>query len=102
MNGASGSQMIWQAILSILAIVLAAQQTLPLKRFEVIRVNSDGLRRLPESVRSLFVDPVPDGTLVDNLAEATQRVGFTPQLISGRTPERLFITEPVRQEAKVN
>jgi hypothetical protein len=94
--------MISQAILSILAIVLAAQQTLPLKRYEVIRVNSDGLRRLPESVRSIFVDPVPDGTVVDNLEEATKRVGFTPRLISGKTPEQLFITQPVRQEAKVS
>jgi hypothetical protein len=91
-----------QAIISILAIVLAAQQTLPLKRYEVIRVNSDGLRRLPDSVRTIFVDPVPDGTVVDSVEEATKRVGFTPRLISGKKPERLFITEPVRQEAKVN
>jgi hypothetical protein len=94
--------MISQTILSLLAIVFAVQQTLPLKRYEVIRVNSDGLRRLPESVRSIFVDPVPDGTLVDNLEEATKRVGFTPRLISGKTPERLFITEPVQQVAKIN
>jgi hypothetical protein len=46
------------AVLWVHAIVLQAPQKSALKRFEVIRVNPDGMRRLPESMRSIFVDPI--------------------------------------------
>jgi len=90
------------AVLWVHAIALQEPQTFALKRFEVIRVNPDGMRKLPESVRSIFVNPVPDGEPVDNLQDAAKRVGFTPRLLSGKAPVHVFVTEPVSEEAKIS
>jgi hypothetical protein len=83
------------------AILLQLPQILTLKRFEVIRVTSDDMRRLPNSMRAIFVDPVPDGVPVDNLEEA-KRAGFTPRMLNGKTPKRMFITNMVNSEATIN
>jgi hypothetical protein len=84
------------------AILLQLPQILTLKRFEVIRVSSDDMRRLPNSMRAIFVDPVPDGVPVDNLEEAAKRAGFTPRMLNGKTPQRMFITNIVNSEATIN
>jgi hypothetical protein len=84
------------------AILLQSPQILTLKRFEVIRVTSDDLRRLPNSMQAIFVDPVPDGFPVDNLEEAAKRAGFTPRMLSGKTPKQMFITNLVNSEATIN
>src|SRR5436190_21974800 len=90
------------AILVIHSVLLQAPGVLALKRFEAIRVDPDELRRLPESMRSLFIDPVPDGEAASNLEEAAKRAGFTPLLLSGKTPKRLFVTNAVNEEAKID
>src|SRR5262245_49679854 len=87
-------------LLAIHAALLQAPQILELKRFEVIRVNPDDLRMLPGSMRSIFADPIPDGQPVPDL-EAAKRVGFTPRLLVGQTPKRLFITDAVNNEIKI-
>src|SRR5262245_11987363 len=94
---------ILSVLLSIHAIgSQATMQNVTLKRFEVIRVNSDGIRRLPESLRVLFADPVPDGELVASVAEATKRVSFSPRLLNGKTPARIFVTTASSEEARIN
>ncbi len=90
------------AIFVIHGIALQSTQIFVVKQFEVLRVNSDELRRLPNSMRSLFVDPVPDGVLVDSLEEAAKRVGFTARLLSGKTPARIFVTNAANEEATIN
>jgi hypothetical protein len=88
------------AMLTVTAVAAQGPQTVALKRFDVIRVNPEDLRRLPESMRSIFADPVPDGEPVGSLEEAAKRAGFTPRLLSGKTPERIFVTNAVSEEAK--
>src|SRR5262245_44714455 len=91
------------AILVIVhTILLQSPQSVALRRFEVIRVTSEDLRRLPNSMRAFFVDPVPDGVPVDNLEEASKRVGFTPRVLAGKMPKRMFITNLVDSEATIN
>src|ERR1044071_9247039 len=89
---------------AILTIALLAQQpaVLELKRFEVIRVNPDELRRLPAEMRAIFGDPLADGQLVDSIDEATKRAGFTPRLLEGKTVERVFVSKSVNEEVKVS
>jgi hypothetical protein len=84
------------------AIALQAPQNFVLKRFEVIRVNPDGMRRLPQSVRPIFLDPAPDGEPIHNLEDAARRLGFTPRLLSGKAPAQLFVTGPVSEEVKIS
>jgi hypothetical protein len=96
--------------IAALAALLPAQQPsgrFPLKMFQVIRVNPEDIERVPPSVRPLFVDPLPDAELVDNLEEATKRTGFTPRLpaasaIPGTPAKTRFgVTDPVHTEAKI-
>ena len=93
-----------QNMLKILFILLALQQPkdYPLQRFDVIRVNTDDMSRLPESVRSLFVDPVPDGEAVDNLEEAVKRAGFTPRILKSPAVVQLYVSRPMNEQAMVN
>jgi hypothetical protein len=73
-----------------------------LKRFEVIRVNSGDIERMPVALRGIFADPVPDAELVDNLDEATKRVGFTAHVPkSGKMP-RFAVIAPIRLGLKIN
>src|SRR5262249_8411188 len=89
-------------LLLVIAMTLQSSQTLVLKGFEVLRVSPDDLRQLPSSMRSFFVDPVTDGFPVESIDEAAKRVGFTPHVLSGKTPKRIFVTQPVNDEAKIN
>src|SRR5262245_8304548 len=89
---------------TILAVALLVQQppAFELRRFEVIRVNPDELRRLPPQMRVIFNDPVPDGELVDSIDQAAKRAGFTPRLLNGKTPQRVFVTNAINQEVRVS
>jgi len=89
---------------TILAVALLLQQprTLELKRFEVIRVNPDDLRRLPSELRGLFSDPGLDGELAATIDEAAKRVGFTPRLIDGKKAERVFVTKATSEEIRID
>src|SRR5262245_46699226 len=93
-----------KALQTILAVTLLVQQprALELKRFEVIRVNPDELRRLPSQLRSFFGDPLLDGELADSIDEAAKRAGFTPRLLDGKKPERVFVSRAGDEEIKVD
>jgi len=84
------------------ASALQSQQTLSLKRFEVLRVDPDGIRRVPGSVRAVFMSPVPDGEPVKNLEEATQRAGFAPRLLKSPSVSQFVVTDPVDVTIKIN
>jgi len=87
----------------LLTLILALQspQTIKLKRFEILRVDPEGMNRLPPLLRAIFVDPVPDAEPVASLNEAATRVGFTPHLPKSATPLQLGVTDPVRADARI-
>jgi hypothetical protein len=89
---------------TILAVAFLAQQPriLELKRFEVIRVNPDEMRRLPSEMHAFFGDPGLDGELANSIDEAAKRVGFTPRLLNGKTPERVFVTRAANEEIRID
>jgi hypothetical protein len=92
------------AVFALLSTGAFAQQSasFALKRFEVLRVNSADIERMPVALRGIFADPVPDAELVDNLNEATKRVGFTPHVPkSGKMP-RFAVISPIRLALKIN
>ena len=99
--------LLWLAALAALLPAPQAPGQFPLKKFEVIRVDPQGMERVPASVRPIFVDPLPDAELVDSLEEAAKRTGFTarlpePSAIPGTPAKaRYGVTDPVRTEAKV-
>jgi hypothetical protein len=80
----------------------AQGQDIPLRRVEVIRVRQEDVGRLPQSLRSIFTDPVPDGEPVASLDEATKRAGFSPRLLRSQKVEQFVVIDPVNAEAKVN
>lgn len=73
-----------------------------LKRFEVLRIGAEEIARVPMSLRSIFADPVPDAELVDSLAEAAQRVGFTARLPKSDKKPRFAVITPIREELKIS
>lgn len=77
------------------------QQTLPLKRFEVLRVDADDIRRVPSSVRPIFSDPAPDGELVKSLEEAAKVAGFTPRLLKSPAIDEIAVANPVNAQIKI-
>jgi hypothetical protein len=83
------------------ASALQSQQTLSLKRFEVLRVDPDEIRRIPGSVRAVFMSPVPDGEPVKNLEEATKRAGFIPRLLKSPSVSQFVVTDPVDISVKI-
>lgn len=95
-----------QAILITTISVLAAMQTsqgqgLPLKRFEVIRIDPAGFNRLPPSMRPFFAGPIPDRARpVASIEEAGRQLAFVPRLPMRKMPE-LLITDPVRGQATI-
>ena len=90
--------------LLILAAALLQQpaKNYPLQRFEVLRVNADDMTRLPQSIRGIFVDPVPDGVAAVNLEDAIKRAGFTPKILKSPAVEQLYVSSPVNAQAKVS
>jgi len=87
----------------LLTLILALQspQTIKLKRFEILRVDPEGMNRLPPSLRAIFADPVPDAEPVASLNEAEMRAGFTPRLPKSATPLQLGVTDPVHADARI-
>jgi hypothetical protein len=74
----------------------------PLQRFEVVRINPEDMSRLPDALRRLFSDPVPDGEPVDSLEAVTKRVGFTPRILKSPAVMQYVVTDPVKTEAKIS
>jgi hypothetical protein len=78
-------------------------QTVTLKRFDVIRVDSDGITKVPPALRNMFEGPVQNlARPVDNVEEAARRLGFTPRLPASKKPMELFITDAVRDDSKIS
>ena len=92
-------------LLIVLLSTLALQQsvqTVLLKRFEVVRVNSDDVDRLPVSLRPVFAGPIPDSvTPVRSLDEAARLAGFSPRLPKSATPPQLLVIDPIQAEIKI-
>jgi hypothetical protein len=97
-------------VLLILFSSLAAPQSaqsVPLKRFEVLRINAADMERLPAPLRPILIDPLPDGEPVDDLDAAAKRAGFAPRLpapaaFPGLSPKPQFgVTDPVRAQARI-
>ena len=59
-----------------LLLALQSQQSIKLRRFEILRVDPAGMNRLPPSLRAIFADPVPDAEPVASLNEAEMRCGI--------------------------
>jgi len=95
----------WALALASVFLPLQAQNrqdSLPLKHFEVIRVNPDDVRRLPPSVREIFSDPVPDGEPVDNLDAAKKKAGFTPTVLPSKPVTQFVFINSTNVEIKIN
>src|SRR5579862_953658 len=76
--------------------------TVALKRFEIIRVDQADINCVPNDLRQIFADPVPDSELVSGLSEVTKRVGFTARLPkSDRTPQ-FGVVAPIGKELKIS
>src|SRR5262249_53795531 len=76
-------------------------QRIPLKRFDVIRIEEDGIGHLPPALRNVFEGPVQSPERpVDTVEDAARRIGFTPRLPPGK-PMELFVTSAVRDETKI-
>ena len=84
-----------------LILALQSQQSIKLRRFEILRVDPAGMNRLPPSLRAIFADPVPDAEPVASLNEAEMRAGFTPRLPKSATPLQLGVTDPVHADARI-
>jgi hypothetical protein len=75
---------------------------LVLNRFEVIRVDSQDIERVPGSLRQIFADPLPDAEVVNNLTDATTRAGFTPRLPKSDKPQQVGVISPTSVQLKIN
>src|SRR5262249_14354923 len=73
-----------------------------LNRFEVIRVDSQDIERVPGSLRQIFADPLPDAEVVNNLSDATTRAGFTPRLPKSDKPQQVGVISPTSVQLKIN
>ena len=90
------------AMLIFSPLLAQQQQTLLLRRFEVIRVNPDDFRRLPPSVLPIFSSPVPDGEPVASLDEAAKRAGFAPRLLKSVPASRFVVIDSINVEIKID
>jgi hypothetical protein len=73
-----------------------------LNRFEVIRVDSEDIERVPGSLRLIFADPLPDAEVVNNLTDAATRAGFTPRLPKSDKPQQVGVISPTNVQLKIN
>src|SRR5947207_1878483 len=73
-----------------------------LNRFEVIRVDSPDIERVPSSLRLIFADPLPDAEVVDNLSDATTKAGFTARLPKSNKPRQVGVISPTSVQLKIN
>jgi hypothetical protein len=98
--------MAYQSIL--LAFVVAtllgqdATVSVALKRFEVIRVSAADIQRVPNDLRLIFADPVPDAEVVNSLNDATMRAGFTARLPKSDKPPQFGVVAPVSEQIKID
>jgi hypothetical protein len=76
--------------------------SIALKRFEVLRVDQADIARVPNDLRQIFADPVPDAEVVNSLADATVRVGFTARLPKSEKMPRFAVVAPVGEQMKIN
>ncbi|HEY2385244.1 MAG TPA: hypothetical protein VGK48_29060 [Terriglobia bacterium] len=76
--------------------------TVKLSRFEIVRVDQADINRVPNDLRSIFADPVPDSEPVSDLSEATKRVGFTARLPKSDKPPQFGIVAPVGEQLKIS
>jgi hypothetical protein len=76
--------------------------SISLKRFEVLRVDQADLARVPNDLRQIFADPVPDAEPVNSLSDATMRVGFTARLPKSDKTPRFAVVAPVGEQMKIN
>ena len=83
---------------------LAAQDstTVALKRFEVLRVDAADIQRVPNDLRPIFADPVPDAEVVNSLNDATIRAGFTARLPKSDKPPQFGVIAPVSERLKID
>ena len=88
-------------LLAVLVLAPQSPQGIRLKRMEILRVDPEGMNRLPPSLRAIFADPVPDADPVANLNEAAAQAGFTPRLPKSATPLQLGVTDPLHAEARI-
>jgi hypothetical protein len=75
--------------------------TIPLKRFAVIRVNQQDINRVPNDLRQIFADPVPDAEVVNSLNDATMRVGFTARLPKSDKTPQFGVVAPISEELQI-
>lgn len=85
-----------------LILLLQATQSVELKRFEVVRVNSEDVGRLPASLRAIFADPVPNADAIGSLEEAVNRVGLTPRLPKSDGKPDFGVIAPYEGAAKIS
>jgi hypothetical protein len=83
---------------------LSAQDTtsIALKRFEVVRADQADIARVPNDLRQIFADPVPDAEVVNSLNDATMRVGFTARLPKSDKAPQFGVVAPVGEQMKIN
>jgi hypothetical protein len=75
---------------------------IPLNRFEVIRVDTQDIERVPSSLRPIFADPLPDAEVVNNLNDAATRAGFTARLPKADKPQQVGVISPTNVQLKIN
>jgi hypothetical protein len=68
------------ALPSTRAIAQRFLQRFSATRFDVLPVGRGDLEKLPNSVRSVLVNPMPAETPVGDVAEAARQAGFVPRL----------------------
>jgi hypothetical protein len=102
-----GTKRIQAAFLLFFVLFVAnlfAQDTtsIPLKRFAVIRVDQQDINRVPNDLRLIFADPVPDAEVVNSLNDATTRVGFTARLPKSGKPVQFGVIAPISEQLTIN
>src|SRR5215471_15085500 len=101
-----GTKRIYRALLLFFVPFVAnlfAQDptTIPLKRFAVIRVDQQDIQRVPNDLRQIFADPVPDAEVVNSLNDATMRVGFTARLPKSDKTPQFGVVAPISEELQI-
>jgi len=105
-KGAKSTKVVWTLFVLFVPFVaiLSAQDTtsIPLKRFAVIRVNQQDINRVPNDLRQIFADPVPDAEVVNSLKDATARAGFTARLPKSDKTPQFGVVAPVSEQLKIS
>src|SRR5262244_2234116 len=99
-----GARRIAQSFLCLLCFLCSVPSfaQIVLNRFEVIRVDSQDIERVPSSLRPIFADPLPDAEVVNNLNDASTRAGFTARLPKADKPQQIGVISPTGVQLKIN